>query len=129
MSKVNHELGNMIYNLEQRKKLAKVDFTQKAVVEVLGYLKELEQKYQRVQELENEILELQKELQVYKRALDIGSELALTQEIEDEDMYDVIREYMPDDEYGITSVGIRNYSLNIARQELKGESDDQAGIY
>lgn len=36
-----HDLENMIFNLEERKDLKKVEFTQKAVIEVLGYLKEL----------------------------------------------------------------------------------------
>ena len=36
-----HELGNMIFNLEERKNLKEVNFTKDAVREVLGYLKEL----------------------------------------------------------------------------------------
>ena len=36
-----HELGNMIFNLENRKNLKEVNFTKDAVREVLGYLKEL----------------------------------------------------------------------------------------
>jgi hypothetical protein len=34
----------MIFNLEERKDLKKVEFTQKAVIEVLGYLKQLAEK-------------------------------------------------------------------------------------
>ena len=36
-----HELGNMIFNLEERKNLKEVKFTKNAVKEVLSYLKEL----------------------------------------------------------------------------------------
>ena len=36
-----HELGNMIFNLEDKKNLKEVKFTKSAVKEVLGYLKEL----------------------------------------------------------------------------------------
>lgn len=36
-----HELGNMIFNLEDKKNLKEVNFTKDAVGEVLGYLKEL----------------------------------------------------------------------------------------
>lgn len=36
-----HDLENMIFNLEERKDLKKVEFTQKAVIEILGYLKQL----------------------------------------------------------------------------------------
>ena len=36
-----HELGNMIFNLENKKNLKEVNFTKDAVREVLGYLKEL----------------------------------------------------------------------------------------
>lgn len=39
-----HDLDNMIFNLEQRKKLKKVEVSQKGVIELLSYLKELKGK-------------------------------------------------------------------------------------
>ena len=37
-----HDLENMIFQIEERKGLKKVQFTQKAIAEVLGYLKEFQ---------------------------------------------------------------------------------------
>lgn len=56
-----HDLENMIFNLEERKYLKKVEFTQKAVIEVLGYLKELQKLKEEVADAEEHIdnLELQ----------------------------------------------------------------------
>lgn len=62
-----HELGNMIFNLENRKNLKEVNFTKDAVREVLGYLKELyeikNQKHEedrRVADLEAKLAESEK---------------------------------------------------------------------
>lgn len=46
----NHDLENMIFNLEERKDLKKVELTQKAVVEVLGYLYQLRETEKILQE-------------------------------------------------------------------------------
>ena len=57
-----HALGNMIYNLENRKNLKRVEFTKDAVRDVLSYLKELEKQTEQLAELKAENERLQEEM-------------------------------------------------------------------
>ena len=57
-----HFLDNMIFNLEERKDLKEVRFTQKAVIEVLGYLKELSKIKSEEQEEDRSVADLEAKL-------------------------------------------------------------------
>lgn len=64
-----HELGNMIFNLEERKNIEEVKFTKSAVKEVLCYLKELyeiknneHEEDRRVADLETKLAESETEI-------------------------------------------------------------------
>ena len=66
-----HSLKNMIYNLENKKGLEYVEFTEKAVVEILGYLKELDKQ---LDEPKTEECEKDHEIVVLKKALEKAME-------------------------------------------------------
>ena len=57
-----HDLENMIFNLETRKDLKKVEFTQKAVIEVLGYLKQLADIEDNLENKKEELLQKEREI-------------------------------------------------------------------
>jgi hypothetical protein len=52
----------MIFNLEERKDLKKVEFTQKAVIEVLGYLKQLADIEDDIENKKEELLQKEREI-------------------------------------------------------------------
>lgn len=88
-----HELGNMIFNLENKKNLKEVNFTKDAVREVLGYLKELyeiknkeHEEDRRVVDLEIKLRDVEqeqiKEMQEHQEAMELADK-TITNLVED----------------------------------------------
>ena len=75
-----HELGNMIFNLEDKKNLKEVKFTKDAVREVLGYLKELYEIKDKEHEEDRRVADLEAKLAESERALEDKNELIIQED-------------------------------------------------